>query len=334
MVESDLPVDVAIVGAGPAGLGAALELIRRKLSVLVFDRGAVAESIFRFPRGMLFYTTRERTEIGDVPFAIVEAKPTREQALAYYRGIALREKLPLRPYEEVIGLGGEDGSFRLHSRTRAGAERTTRCRKVVVATGAFAEPNLLGIPGEDLPKVSHFYQEGHAFAGCSVAVIGGGNSAADAALDLYRSGARVTLLHRGPELSPGLKYWVAPDLRNRIDEGSIQAFFESRVVRIHADRVEVETPAGRRELPNDFVLAMTGYGPEVGLFDRLSLPSEPDTLVPLHDPDTFETPRKGVHVIGAVVAGRISGKVFIENGRLHGRQIADRIRQQLQEPSA
>lgn len=320
-------VDVVILGAGPAGLGAAIELQRRGQRCLLLDRGGIAESIRRYPPGMVFFTTRERIEIGGYPLTIPETKPTREQALAYYRQVALSEQLPFRTHEEVTGLEGTDGAFEVHSCSKSGRARTTRCKKVVVATGTFQRYNPLGVPGEDLDKVSHFYTEGHPFAGCQVMVVGAANSAAEAALDLFRCGARVRLVYRGKELDPGLKYWVGPDLLNRIREGSIVAHRETVIDRITPESVWLRSAdggkdGGNSEYANDFVFAMTGFRPDPSLLELLGLGWEADTLAPLHDPHTFESSRPGVHVIGSLVAGKISGRVFIENGRHHGEQLA------------
>jgi thioredoxin reductase (NADPH) len=310
--------DVLIVGAGPAGLAATIEAKRLGLDCVVLDKGAVVDSLRRFPTHMLFFTTKERLEIGGVPFPLVRAHPDRSDALAYYRQLAQAFVLAPRTFERVVGVDGKDGSFEIASETANGERRRTRARKVIVATGYFDHPNLLGIPGEDLPHASHYYDEGHAYFGREVAVIGGRNSAAEAALDLFRNGARVTLIHRGPELSPAVKYWIAPDLKNRIAEREIRALFGTRVTEIRRGAIVVQK-AGEppQTLANDFVFALTGYRPDVAFLSALGVAVDEQTLKPVVG-STFETSRPGVHAIGSVLAGARSGEIFIENGRHHG----------------
>jgi thioredoxin reductase (NADPH) len=310
--------DVLIVGAGPAGLAAAIEAKKLGVDAVVVDKGSVVDALRRFPAHMQFFTTRERLEIGGVPFPLARAHPDRSDALAYYRQLTQAFALAPRTYERVVAVDGEDGAFEVASETARGERRRTRTRKVVLATGYFDHPNLLGIPGEDLPHVSHYYDEGHAYFGREVAVIGGRNSAAEAALDLFRNGAHVTLIHRGPELSPAVKYWIAPDLKNRCADGEIRAAFDTRVLEIRPGALVVQkTGEAPRTLANDFVFALTGYRPDVAFLAALGITVDPQTLKPVID-GAFATSRPGVHAIGSVLAGARSGEVFIENGRHHG----------------
>ncbi|MFO0984560.1 MAG: YpdA family putative bacillithiol disulfide reductase [Planctomycetota bacterium] len=318
-------LDVVIVGAGPAGLAAAIEAARRSLQYLVIDQGAVVDSLLHYPTDMVFFTTKERLEIGGVPFPLARAHPSRTDALAYYRQIVQSFALNVRTFEKLTALHGQDGAFHVSTEESSGVGRAYQARKIVLALGYFSHPNLLGIPGEELPKVSHYYTEGHAYHRRDVAVIGGRNSAAEAALDLHRHGARVTLIHRRAAIAPSVKYWIAPDLGNRIAEGGIRALFETRVLEIRATELVVET-AGEPActLANDFVFALTGYRPDVVLLDQLAIAYDAATLKPIVD-EHFETRRPGIYAIGSMLAGAQSGEVFIENGRFHGQVAIEAI---------
>jgi thioredoxin reductase (NADPH) len=315
-------LDLVVVGAGPAGLGLAIAAARAGLDYEVVEKGAVVNSIHRFPRGMTFFTTPELLELGNLPFVTPYAKPTREEALQYYRRVADTHRLALSLGERVESIEREGGSFVLTTSVeRLGGEpqrKTRRARSVAVATGTFDQPNALGIPGEDLPHVSHYFDEPHGCYRRRVVVVGGSNSAAEAALALFRAGAFVTLVHRRERLSGSIKYWVKPDIENRIVENAIAARFETQVVRIGPGLVEVEGLEGREQIPADAVFLLTGYHPDTALLERAGVRVDARTLEPEHDPQTLESNVPGLFVAGALVAGADGNRVFIENGRFHG----------------
>jgi thioredoxin reductase (NADPH) len=315
-------LDLVVVGAGPAGLGLAIAAARAGLDYEVVEKGAVVNSIHRFPRGMTFFTTPELLELGNLPFVTPYAKPTREEALQYYRRVADTHRLALSLGERVESIEGEGGSFVLTTSVeRLGGEpqrKTRRARSVAVATGTFDQPNALGIPGEDLPHVSHYFDEPHGCYRRRVVVVGGSNSAAEAALALFRAGAFVTLVHRRERLSGSIKYWVKPDIENRIVENAIAARFETQLVRIGPGLVEVEGLEGREQIPADAVFLLTGYHPDTALLERAGVRVDARTLEPEHDPQTLESNVPGLFVAGAMVAGADGNRVFIENGRFHG----------------
>ena len=326
-------VDVAIVGAGPCGLATAIFCQRAGLTALTFDRGPLVSGVAGYPTWMTFFSTAERIAIADVPFVVAAEKPTRRDALAYYRMVASREQVALRLYEEVLavepiapaGTGrARPVRFRLRTRTVPhGEPRETLAHAVVVATGYFGRPSLLGVPGEELPHVSHFFHEGHAAFGRDVVVVGGGNSAVDAALELWRAGARVTMVHFLPELDPNVKPWVRPDIEARIREGSIGARFGVRVARIEPHRVIVRAEDGTEAaLAADHVYAMTGFLPNTRLLEQLGVPLDPVDGIPAHDPATMQTSVPGVFIAGVIASGNHANRIFIENGRDHGRLIA------------
>jgi bacillithiol disulfide reductase len=313
--------DVVVIGAGPVGLACAIEVRRRGLSVRVIDKGTLVNSIFGYPTNMEFFSTPDLIEIGGYPFPVQHYKPTREDALEYYRGVAAREAIELSLYDRVEAIDGARGDFVVRSSSGDHAARF-----IVLATGFFDLANRLNVAGEDLPKVTHYYKEPFPYVGQDVAVIGARNSAAKAALDCYRHGARVTLLVRGPALSEKVKYWIKPDLENRIKEGSITAFFGTTVQEIRPDSLVLNTPEGARTIANQWVLAMTGYRPDFDLLHRFGVTFADDGWrTPLYDETTFETRRPGVYVAGTVCGGLQTGRWFIENGRFHARQIAEHI---------
>jgi len=272
---------------------------------------------------MTFFSTPENLEIGDVPFVTAATKPSRTEALTYYRRVAQHFDLDVRQYEEVVGVEGNRGGFTVVSRRRGGAEETHRARELVVATGYFDTPNLLEVPGEDLPKVTHYYREAHPYFDQDCLVVGGGNSAVEAALDLWRAGARVTLVHQFADLDDGVKPWVRPDIENRIRDGAIPAFFRTQVREIGATHVLLwdETTREERRLANDWVFAMTGYAPDAEFLARLGVEVDVGSGIPRHDPETMETNVPGIFVAGVLVAGFDANKIFIENGRHHGELI-------------
>jgi thioredoxin reductase (NADPH) len=313
--------DLLIIGAGPVGLACAIEAKREGLDASVIEKGALVNSLVGYPANMEFFSTPELIEIGGYPFPVQGYKPTREEAIEYYRSVAQREALDIRLYERVLELRGSRGDFTVVTTRDAHA-----ARHVVVATGFFDQPNRMNVPGEDLPKVTHYYREPFGYVRQKVAVIGAKNSAAKAALDCYRHGAQVTMIVRSDELSDKIKYWIKPDLENRIKEGSIKALFNTEVVEIRESSIVVSTRDGRREIENDWVLATTGYHPDFELLAGLGLEFKDDGFrTPSYDEATFETTRPGVYIAGTVCGGYQTSRWFIENGRFHARQIAKHI---------
>jgi len=314
-------VDTLIVGAGPIGLACAVSAKRRGLDPLVIDAGAVANSIVRYPVGMTFFTTADRLEIGGHPLVSAGQKPVREEALKYYRGVVRVEQVRVRPYARLMGAEQDGGAIEAHIETRLGPERLS-CAKLVLATGYFDHPNPLGVPGEDLPHVSHYFDEPHKSYGLDVVVIGGKNSAVEAALELFRAGARVTVVYRGPAFKETVKYWLKPDIENRIKDGDIVARFGAQVSRIDARAVTIRQADGREEaLAGDRVYALTGFHPDFDLFRKIGIELAPETLRPCLDLATLETNVPGVHMAGSITAGRATAEVFIENGRFDGEKI-------------
>jgi len=288
---------------------------------LVIDKACLCNSIFHYPVNMVFFTTPELLEIGDLPLVCAAEKPTRVEALKYYRKASEHDALELRLYELVVRVDGQDENFTVVTKTEKGTEQRYRSRKIAVATGYYDLPNQLGVPGEDLSHVSHYYSEPHEYWNQDVVVIGGKNSSAEAALDLYRNGARVTLVHRNKELGATIKYWVRPDIENRIKAGQVKALFETRVKRITNEEVLVENGAGEKRLPARRVLALTGYHPDFTFIESLGVRLDPESRKPALDPNTLESNVAGIHLAGVVIGGRHTGEIFIENGRFHGKQI-------------
>jgi thioredoxin reductase (NADPH) len=328
-----MSLDVVIIGAGPAGLAAAIAAKAHGLRYLVIERGALVNSLLHYPTDMVFFTTPELLEIGGLPFVSPYDKPTRQESLRYYRRVADTCQLEIVLGEPVTSLSRRaDGMFVVTSRLSHGGSAERQARAVVVATGAYDVPNELGIPGEHLPHVSHYYREPHAHYRRRVVIVGGRNSAAESALDLYRAGAHVLLVHRGEALGDSIKYWVKPDIENRIREGSIGARFSTRVIEISAHEVVLDGPAGRSVEPADAVLLLTGYRSDTTLLRMAGAAIDETEGAPVHHPETFETTIPNLFLAGAVVAGRQSGRIFIENGRFHGarviEEIAGRVRRQ------
>jgi thioredoxin reductase (NADPH) len=322
--------DVLVVGAGPTGLACGIDAIREGLKLLIVEKGCLVNSIFSYPANMTFFTNRERLEIGDIPFSSINVKPARAEALEYYRRVAHHYQLPIHYDEKVLEIGGRDGAFRVETENREGRRQIYAARKVVIATGYYDLPNRMGIPGEDLPKVSHYAVEGHPFYGRKVAVIGAANSAAVTSLDLFRHGAEVTLICREPELSRHIKYWIRPDLENRIKEKSIRAFFETVVKEISEDGILVESASGERQrLENDFVFALTGYHPDIDLLKRAGVKVDPESYRPQCNPKTLESNVPGLYLAGVVISGRHTNEIFIENGRFHGKKIISDLKGKL-----
>ena len=317
--------DLVIVGGGPCGLAAAVSAQRAGLRPLVIESSVVVSTIAAYPTYVRFFSTAEKLTIGGLPFVIATEKPTRRDALAYYRSVVTYFGIPLRQRERVTAIEGTSGNFTVVSRTSAGEEGKTKAGAVVVATGYFGSPNRLGVPGENLPHVTHLYKEGHEAFLQDVVVVGGGNSAAEAALDLWRSGARVTLVHFGPTFDKKIKPWVLPDFTNRVKEGQIAVRWNSRVSAIEPSNVLLTTSNGDARLRADRVYIMTGFAPSMDLLRECGVPIDPKTGIPRHNSETLETSVPGVFVAGVVVAGYDANKVFIENGRFHGDRIVARL---------
>ncbi len=314
--------DAIIIGAGPTGLACGIELGKRALSATLVEKGCIVNSIYNYPTNMVFFTTPELLEIGGIPMTSLNEKPNRTEALKYYRRVADFYNLEIRQYERVEKIEGEDGDFSVHAVDRRNCPRVYRGRKVILATGYYDIPNRLNVPGEDGEKVIHYYKEPHPYYGLDVAVVGGKNSAAIAALELHWTGARVTLIHRGDAIHAHVKYWIKPNIENRIKSGEIRAFFRSRVVEIRPDTILLDTPEGRQEIRNDFVFAMTGYRPDFEFMESLGIHLDTKTQKPRTNAQSLESDRAGIYLAGVVVAGRHTNEIFIENGRFHGEQIA------------
>jgi thioredoxin reductase (NADPH) len=323
--------DVIIIGAGPSGLSAAIAAKQRGLDYQVLEQGVLVNSIFRFPPQMVFFTTPELLEIGGLPFVSPYEKPTRAEALRYYRKVVDIYDLRISLDETVLSVERDEGTeplFVVESRTSRGVRRARHARTVVFATGYYDRPVMLNVPGEDLPHVTHFYGDPHPCYRQRVVIVGGGNSAAEAALELYRAGASVTVVHRAAELKSTIKYWVRPDIENRFKERSIAARFNSCVQEIRPTSVVIRGPEGIEELPADAVFLLVGYRADIDLFVRAGVELN-DRQGPLHDPETFETNVSGLFVAGGALAGVDTGTVFIENGRFHGEKILEVIARRL-----
>jgi thioredoxin reductase (NADPH) len=302
-------------------LACAIEAKRAGMRPLVIEKGCLCNSLFHYPINMVFFTTPELLEIGDLPLTSATEKPTRTEALKYYRKVVEHYGLDLRLGHRVESVEGSDGRFAVHTRNEEGIPAQFAARKIAVATGYYDLPNRLNVPGEDLPHVSHYYTEPHPFWRQNVIVIGGKNSAAEAALDLYRSGANVTLIHRRAELGSTIKYWVRPDIENRIKAGQIQALFETEVKRIEPGHVWVSSRGAEKLLPADQVFALTGYHPDFEFLRSLGISLDPSTNKPTMDPQTHESNVPGIFLAGVVIGGNHTSEIFIENGRFHGKQI-------------
>lgn len=327
MNDPDALLDLAVVGAGPCGIAAGAAARRAGLSTALFDRGPLCDSILRYPTYMSFFSTPEKLEIENLPFVTAEKTATRREALTYYRKVADYFRIPVHQYHRVVDVGRDSDGFRLTTRNPAGKEAVHRTRQVVIATGGFHEPNFLDVPGEDLPKVSHHYVEAHPYWRQDVLVVGGSNSAVEAALELFRAGARVQMVHFGHEFDRGVKPWILPDIQNRIRAGEIRMAWGHRVHRIHSDRVvlRAEKDGGTVTLANDWVLALTGWRANPTILGALGVPVDPETGIPHHDPATMETPVPGVFIAGVLAAGHDANRIFIENGREHGALIVNAI---------
>ena len=312
---------VIIIGSGPIGLATAIELKKRGVQSKIIEKGCIVNSLFNYPVNMTFFSTSERLEIGNVPFISHGPKPTRKEALEYYRRVAEHHELDINLYEKVMDVNGSDGNFEVITE-----KDSYKAEKVVLATGFYGKEKKMNVPGEELPKVLHYYDEPHRYAWQNVLVVGGGNSAVDVALETWRCNANVSLLVKYPTIKETVKYWVKPDIENRINEGSITGYFNSEVLEIREKEVDVLTPDGKKTIPNDFVLAMTGYQPHFDLMVKLGIELTNDEVkMPVYHDKTLETNRKGLYVAGVVCGGMDTSKLFIENTRIHANHIADHI---------
>ena len=329
MHEQSSEYDVVVIGAGPTGLACGIEAKRAGFRVANIDKGCLVNSLYHYPANMTFFTTPELLEIGDVPFPSANQKPTRAEALEYYRKVSEKYQLDVRQYERVEQIDGSDGAFKLLTSNLHGKVHHYTAKKLILATGYYDLPNLMHVPGEDLPKVFHYYREPHPFFNLDVMVVGAKNSAAIAALELWRHGARVTMVHRGPGIHSNVKYWIKPDIENRIKAGEVKAFFNTTVREITPDNVLLQAPDGEVQLHNDYVFALTGYHPDFAFLEAIGVEFVGKEKRPVSDPKTLESNVKGVYLAGVIVAGMRTSEIFIENGRFHGKQIAEHLKQVL-----
>ncbi len=327
--ESGETFDVLVIGAGPTGMACAIEAQRVGLRAVLVDKGWLVNSLFHYPANMTFFTTPELLEIGDIPFSSPNQKPNRSEALEYYRKVADHYALDVRQYERVEHVEGSDGNFRVHTRDRFEVAHVHSAQKLVLATGYYDLPNYMNIPGEDLPKVAHYYHEPHPYYDTDVLVIGGKNSAAIAALELWRHGARVTLVHRGPAMHKNVKYWILPDIENRIRNGEVKAHFNTTVREVRERSVVLESEGRSFEIANDFVFALTGYHPDYDFLRSIGIQIAGGDCRPYCNTETLESNVAGIYLAGVIVAGARTSEIFIENGRFHGRQIAADIARKL-----
>ena len=322
-----------MIGAGPTGMASAIEAQRAGFSVVLIDKGCLVNSLFHYPANMTFFTTPELLEIGDLPFSSANQKPNRLEALEYYRNVAQHYRLDVRQYQRVTSVEGADGNFTVNTLDRHDRDHKYETKKIVVATGYYDLPNRIGVPGEDLPKVMHYYGEPHPYFDTDVLIVGGKNSAAIAALELWRRGARVTLVHRRAEIHKNVKYWIKPDIENRIANREVIAYFNSTVIEVLPEAVRIRTPEGEKTLKNDFVFALTGYHPDYDFLTALGVKLQEPEMRPVCDPQTFESNVPGIYLAGVIVAGAKTSEIFIENGRFHGKQIAADVKAKLRRAS-
>jgi thioredoxin reductase (NADPH) len=319
--------DLVVVGAGPCGIAVGAAAATAGLEATLYDKGCVTNSLVDYPYYMTFFSTARKLEIAGVPFTIAEMKPTRREAIVYYQRVVQHYDLDVHQYEEVTAIEGVQGDFTISTRTRTGEESTVGTSAVVVAIGSFHEPNYLGVPGEDLPKVKHYYQEPYPFYDQDVLVVGAGNSSVESALETYRGGARVTMVHFLDKIDRGVKPWVVPDIQNRLANGEIEVFWEHRIAEVRPASVVLRREGSDEtvEIPNDWVLAMTGWRPNRGFLAGLGVTIDEETGIPTHDPETMETDVPGIYVAGVLAAGYNANKIFIENGKLHGPKIVQAL---------
>lgn len=315
--------DVLIIGGGPIGLACGIEAKKAGLNYIIIEKGCLVNSLYNYPVNMTFFSTSERLEIGAIPFISNNPRPVRNEALEYYRRVLFTEKLNIHLFEKVLEIKGDyENGFSVIT-----SKQTWLAKRIIIATGFYDIPNLLKVPGEDLPKVSHYYKDPHFYAGQKIIVVGASNSAADAALETWRKGADVTMVVKQPQIGERVKYWVRPDIVNRIEEGSIKAYFNSTVKEIRAHEVDINTPEGTITIANDFVLAMTGYMPDFSLLENTGIKLSPDeNKIPEHNTETMETNVKGIYLAGVICGGMETHKWFIENSRVHAEKIVKSIK--------
>jgi len=314
-------LDVVIIGGGPIGIACGLEAQKKGLSYVILEKGPIVNSLYNYPVNMQFFSSSEKLEIDEIPFISKEAKPRRSEALEYYRRIATSNKLNIHLFEKVTSVGKIENEYTVIS-----DKNSYKSRNIVIATGFYDIPNLLQVPGEDLPKVSHYYNDPHFYAGQKLAVIGASNSSVDAALECYRKGAEVTLIIRGTEVGQRVKYWVRPDIINRIEEGSIKVFYNTTVKEISEETISIQTENTIKELQNDFVLALTGYKPNFTFLNQIGVElSKDEKKIPSYNDETMETNIKGVYLAGVICGGMETHKWFIENSRIHAKMIVTNI---------
>lgn len=317
--------NVLIIGAGPIGLACGIEAAKRNMSYLILEKGCLVNSLFHYPTNMTFFSTSDRLEIGDVPFVSHGDKPTRRESLEYYRRVKDAWKLNVNSFEKVLSIKKNTGGFEVLSE-----KNSYSAEKIIIATGFYDHPNKLNVTGEDLSKVKHYFDEAHPYAYLKIAVIGGGNSSVDAALETFRRGSEVTMIVREEKLKDSVKYWVRPDIDNRISEGSIKAFFNSEITSIREKEIDVQTPDGKVTFENDFVLAMTGYHPDFDFLKSIGIEiNQSSEMSPVFNLETFETNVEGIFLAGVVCGGMETGKWFIENSRYHPQKIFDKIQKEL-----
>lgn len=318
-------IDIVIIGAGPIGIACALECKKRNWNYIVLEKGALTNSLFNYPLNMTFFSTSERLEIDQIPFISNNPKPNRDEALEYYRRVAVSNDLNINLYETVTNINKNNDTFTVTS-----SKKTYHTKKVIIATGFYDIPNLMKVPGENLPKVSHYYKEAHPFSMQHVIVVGASNSSVDAALEIWRKGGHVTMVIRGNSIGERVKYWVRPDIINRIQEGSITAYYNSEITDIKTDNVTIKTPNGLKTLKNDYVVALTGYQPNFQFLENIGITTSNDgKQIPTHNPETMETNIKGLYLAGVICGGMETHKWFIENSRIHAKQITKHLESQL-----
>lgn len=322
--------DAVVIGAGPTGLACGIELKKRGVNAVLLDKGCIVNSLYHYPTNMVFFTTPELLEIGDIPMTSLNDKPNRTEALKYYRRVSAHYGLNVHQYETVESVTGEDGAFVVSTKNRLDEPLQYTAKKIVLATGYYDVPRRLTCPGSDLAKVIHYYKDAHPYYDHDVAVIGAKNSAAIAALELWWTGARVTLIHRGPGISSSVKYWIKPNIENRIKNGEIPAYFHSEVTEIRPDSISIQTPQGQVDIKNDFVLAMIGYQPDLRFLASMGITLQAETQRPVTNEETLESVKPGIFLAGVIVAGMHTNEIFIENGRFHGKKIADAVASALQ----
>ncbi|CAM3297887.1 YpdA family putative bacillithiol disulfide reductase [Aequorivita lipolytica] len=325
MSIDEAPKDVLIIGAGPIGIACALECKKKGLNYVVMEKGTLTNSIYNYPLNMTFFSTSEKLEIDNIPFISNNPKPTRNEALEYYRRVATSNKLQINLYEEIISVEKYENQFEITSN-----KKTYTAKNIIVSTGFYDIPQLLNVEGESLPKVMHYYKEAHPFVMQKVVVVGASNSAVDAALEIWRKGGDVTMVVRGPEIGERVKYWVKPDIENRIKEGSINAYFNAEIQKITETEVFINTPNGIEILQNDFLIALTGYRPNFDFLKRLGVQISTDSVqLPNYNPETMETNVSGLYLAGVICGGLETHKWFIENSRIHAQIILDNIIKEL-----